>query len=85
MFDKMKTVDQYDEMTDSMIEVQKPYFGDDTPTIFEDELVDDDVLLVLYRGQSDEDQPLIYVDGAGLLMNNHVAKVENYGKFVRIP
>lgn len=85
MFDKMKTVDQYDEATDNMIEVQKPYFGELTPAIFEDELVDDDVLLVLYRGESDEDQPLIYVDGAGLLMNNHVAKVEHYGKFVRIP
>jgi hypothetical protein len=85
MFTQMKTVDQYDEETDSTIEVKRPYFDGDIPSIFEDDLVDDDVLLVLYRGENDEDQPLIYVDGAGLLMNNHVAKVEHYGKFVRIP
>lgn len=43
-----------------------------------------DRVLVLYRGTESEDQPLIYVPGEGLLLNNGFTEVENYGKYVKI-
>ena len=66
-----------------MIDVQIPYFPTE-PELFEDDLMNPDQVLVIYRGQDDGDQPLIYVEGEGLLMNNKVALVEDYGKFVDI-
>ena len=82
-FTKQKTIEQYDEETDGMIDVQIPYFPTE-PELFEDDLMNPDQVLVIYRGQDDGDQPLIYVEGEGLLMNNKVALVEDYGKFVDI-
>jgi hypothetical protein len=41
-------------------------------------------ILVMYRGTSDLDQPLIYVDGTGIVLNNVFADANYYGKFVKI-
>ena len=68
---------------DGMIDVQIPYFPNE-PELFEDDLMNPDQVLVIYRGQDDSDQPLIYVEGEGLLMNNKLALVEDYGKFIDI-
>jgi hypothetical protein len=85
MFDKMKIVQKYDEATDDMQDVEVPYFPNGPLTVFEHDLAPDDSVLVIYRGESDEDQPLIYVEGHGLVTNSKVVAVEHYGKFVRIP
>jgi hypothetical protein len=85
MFDKIKTVQKYDEATEDMQDVEVPYFPNGPLTVFEHDLAPDDSVLVLYRGDSDEDQPLIYVEGHGLVTNSKVVAVEHYGKFVRIP
>ena len=82
-FGKLKTVQQYDEETEDMVDVQIPYFQGE-PDLFEDEVMDTEQVLVIYRGQDGCDQPLIYIEGEGLLMNSKVALVEDYGKFVRI-
>lgn len=83
-FDKVKTVDQFNPKTEELEEVQKPYFIEPLEVI-EHDLAPDNAVLVIYRGQEDGDQPLIYVDGEGLIVNNEVAPVETYGKFVRMP
>ena len=82
-FTKQKTVEQYDEASDSMQPAQIPYFPVE-PEVFEDDAMNPEQVLVLYRGTEDGDQPLIYVDGEGLIMNSKVALVEDYGKFVDI-
>lgn len=60
-----------------------PYF-DPKPTVVEHEDAPDDTVLVLYLGEEANDQPLVWVEGHGLIVNNKVTDVENYGKFVRI-
>lgn len=82
-FTKQKLVDQYDEESDGMVEVPVPYFPNE-PELFEDDLMNPEQVLVIYRGEDDGDQPLIYVEGEGLLMNNKITEVEHYGKFVDI-
>jgi len=68
-----------------MVEQEKPYFGEDEVEFIPHEMAPEDKVLVMYRGTGDDDQPLIYVEGEGLVLNNSVADVETYGKFVRIP
>jgi hypothetical protein len=85
MFDKMKIVQKFDEATDDMQDVEVPYFPNGPLTVFEHDLAPEDSVLVIYRGETDEDQPLIYVEGAGLVTNSKVVAVEHYGKFVQIP
>jgi len=63
--------------------VQMPYF-DPKPRIIEHEEAPDDTVLVIYMGEEENDQPLVWVEGYGLILNNKVTDVENYGKFVRI-
>lgn len=82
-FDKQKTIEQMNA-AEQMVEVQIPYFQNE-PEIIEHDLASDESVLVLYRGERDSDQALIYVDGEGLLMNDKLAAIETYGKFVRIP
>lgn len=50
---------------------------------FENERTTDEGILILYRGENEIDQPLIYVPGKGLLMNGTLVDVDFYGKFVR--
>jgi hypothetical protein len=83
-FTKMKTISQYDEATQDMIDVEVPYFKTE-PNVIENDMADTDKVLVLYCGEEAGDQALIYVEGEGLLKNSKVAAVEHYGKFVRIP
>ena len=83
-FTKMKTISQYDEATDNMIDVEVPYFKT-APNVIENDMADTDKVLVLYCGEEAGDQALIYVQGEGLLKNSKIAAVEHYGKFVRIP
>jgi hypothetical protein len=83
-WDKLKTVKQYDEASEEMIDVEKPYFPNGEMTVYEDVLAPEDKVLVLYKGEDQADQPFVYVDGEGLLLNNKLTDVENYGKFVRI-
>lgn len=85
MWDKEKTVQKYDEETEEMQDTQVPYFPNGPMQVFEHDLAPDDSVLVIYRGEGPEDQPLIYVDGHGIVANNKVTDVENYGKFVKIP
>ena len=82
-FTKEKTVQRFDPETEDMVDVQIPYFLNE-PELFEDELMDPNQVLVIYRGQDDSDQPLIYVEGEGLLKNSKVVPVEDYGKFIDI-
>lgn len=82
-WDKLKTVKQYDPTVDDMVEVKKPYFEEPLEVIEHDAAPEDSVL-VLYRGEDDTDQPLIYIESEGLLLNNAIADVEHYGKFVRV-
>jgi hypothetical protein len=82
-WDKIKTVKQYDETVDDMVDVQRPYFQEPLEVIEHDAAPEDSVL-VLYRGEDETDQPLIYIEGEGLLMNSAITNVENYGKFVRV-
>jgi hypothetical protein len=82
-FTKEKTVKQYSAEVDDMVDMQIPYFPHE-PQVFEDEIMNETQVLVIYRGDDDGDQPLIYVEGEGLLLNNKVALVEHYGKFVDI-
>ena len=84
-WDKTKMVKQYIEEIDDMVEIPQPYFPTGPLEVFENELAPEDSVLVIYRGEDETDQPLIYVEGEGLLLNNKVTDVENYGKFVRIP
>lgn len=84
-FDKMKDIEQFDPETEDMMTVQKPYFANGPLQVFETNVAPDDSVLVLYRGEGDDDQPLIYVEGEGLVMNNSLVSVDKYGKFVRIP
>jgi hypothetical protein len=85
MWDKMKTIQKYDEESDEMKDVEVPYFGNGELEVFEHDLAPDDSVLVIYRGEDPADQPLIYVEGEGLVTNNKIVAVMNYGKFVRIP
>jgi len=82
-FTKQKWVQQYSEEKDDMEDVQIPYFPAE-PEVFEDDGMNPEQVLVIYRGQEDGDQPLIYVEGEGLLLNSKIALVEDYGKFVDI-
>ena len=82
-FTKQKTVEEYNEESENMVEAKIPYFPKE-PELFEDDAMDNTQVLVLYRGEDDGDQPLIYVEGEGLLMNNKIAHVEHYGKFVDV-
>lgn len=84
-WDKIKTVNRFNPLINDTMEVEEPYFPAGPLEIIENDMAPDDSVLVLYRGVDDGDQPLIYVEGEGLLFNNKVAAVENYGKFVRIP
>lgn len=85
-WDKVKTVQEFNPATEDMMDVQKAYFPNGPLDVFEHDLAPEDSVLVLYRGESDDDQPLIYVDiWDGLLLNSEAADVETYGKFVRIP
>ncbi len=85
-WDKTKKVKEFNPETEDMdIELVKPYFPNGPLEVIENDLAPDDSVLVLYRGAGEEDQPLIYVEGEGLLLNSKVADVETYGKFVRIP
>jgi hypothetical protein len=83
-FTKIKTISQYDEASEDMIDVEVPYFKTE-PNVIENDMADTDKVLVLYCGEEAGDQALIYVEGEGLLKNSKVAAVEHYGKFVRIP
>jgi hypothetical protein len=83
-FTKIKTIQQYDEESEDMIDVEAPYFASE-PEIIETALASNEQVLVLYRGTDDSDQPLIYVHGEGLLLNNKIAEVHYYGKFVDLP
>lgn len=65
-----------------MVKEKKPYFAEGAVEFVPSEYIDDDVVLAFYRGIDDGDQPLIYVDGHGLLENNTRSEVRNYGKFV---
>lgn len=82
-FSKQKTIQQYNPETEEMDDVQVPYFPGE-PELIEDDGMNPEQVLVIYRGQEDGDQPLIYVEGEGLLMNSKIALVEDYGKFVDI-
>lgn len=77
-------VDPTDPDTEMKTEY-KPYFQEGQVEFIEHDAAPEDKVLVIYRGPGDDDQPLIYVEGEGLVMNNTVADVETYGKFVRIP
>ena len=93
-FDKLKTIQQHmpldgDEENKhpdnwELTDMQIPYFPTE-PEVIENEFAPDDAVLVLYRGTEDGDQPLIFIDGEGLLLNNKIAETYGYGKFVRIP
>jgi hypothetical protein len=86
MWHQLKTVQEFDPVTEDMMDVEKPYFPNGPLTVIEHDLAPEDSVLVLYRGEDDTDQPLIYVDiWDGLLLNGQAADVETYGKFVRIP
>jgi len=63
--------------------IKEPYFNEDVEFI-EHPNAPDDCVLVLYRGSEKTDQPLIYIDGEGLLLNNSLSDVGNFGKFVRL-
>jgi hypothetical protein len=79
-------VQEFNPETEEMMDVEKAYFPGGPLNVIEHDLAPDDSVLVLYRGEDDEDQPLIYVDiWDGLLLNSEAADVETYGKFVRIP
>lgn len=81
-WDKTKTVKIFiDE--DNEVEQEQPYFTEPL-TVIEHDFAPDDSVLVMYRGERDDDQPIIYVDGEGLLINNKLTAAENYGSFVRI-
>jgi hypothetical protein len=82
-FDKLKTIQQM-TATKEMVDVQVPYFQNE-PEIIEHDLAAENSVLVIYRGSNDSDQPLIYVEGEGLLMNDKISAIETYGKFVRVP
>ena len=56
---------------------------EDLDYIAHDKMVENCVL-VIYRGEEDIDQPLIYVEGHGLLVNNKLTDIINYGNFIRI-
>ena len=68
-----------------MVEQEVPYFQDpDSIAWIEHDLAPEDKVLVLYRGTEDSDQPLIYVEGAGLILNNKLSAVDGYGKFTKV-
>jgi len=83
-WERTKTVDQYLPDSEEPIKVVVPYFPQGPLTVFEDARAPEDKVLVIYRGESDDDQPLIYVEGEGLIKNSKVIDVENYGRFVRL-
>jgi hypothetical protein len=83
-WERTKTVDQYLPGMETPIKVAAPYFPNGPLTVFEDARAPEDKVLVIYRGADDDDQPLIYVEGEGLIKNSKVVDVENYGRFVRL-
>lgn len=67
------------------VDVDVPYFNDpDSIEWIEHSGAPKDKVLVMYRGTEDSDQPLVYVDGAGLILNNRHTTVEYYGKFTKV-
>lgn len=83
-WDKTKTVQEFDPNTEEMIEREKPYFPAGAYEVFEHPDADTQSVLVMYRGETPQDQPLIYIENHGLLLNNRIADVEFYGKFVKV-
>ena len=68
-----------------LVDQEVPYFEDpDAIAWIEHANAPDDKVLVLYRGTDDTDQPLIWVEGTGLIMNSKMAAVETYGKFTKV-
>jgi len=68
-----------------MVEQEVPYFQDpDSIDWIEHTGAPEDKVLVMYRGTEDSDQPLIYVEGAGLILNDKLSAVDGYGKFTKV-
>jgi hypothetical protein len=83
-WNKIKAIKIYSEEIADMIDGERPYF-DEPLKVYESENAPKDKVLVMYIGDDENDQPLIHVDGEGLLMNNTLVNVKEYGRFVRIP
>jgi hypothetical protein len=62
----------------------RPYLNEHVNYI-EHDGAPDDTVLVMFLGDDPTTLPLMFADGFGLVVNNHVADAENCGKFVRIP
>lgn len=77
----------YENNKNDMVQVtvSKPYFSNPEEIDWiEHENAPEDKVLVLYRGKEAVDQPLIYVEGTGLILNSRFADVGGYGKFTKI-
>ena len=66
--------------------VQKALMAIEIPEMFfiESEHCPEDRVLILYRGEEQDDQPLFWVEGEGLVQNSKRSDVTHYGKFIRL-
>jgi hypothetical protein len=84
-WNKIKSVMVYNPLTEQSELVEQLYFSNGPLQVYTTPNAPEDQVLVLYRGEKDTDQPLIYIPGSGLYLNSALSDVESYGKFVRIP
>ena len=83
--DKMPDdLDPEEQIMWTMQNQPKPYLNENVKYIEHDQ-APDDAVLVMYLPDDLLTSPLMYVEGHGLVINNHIAPAEDCGKFVRIP
>lgn len=83
-WDKTKEMSRYLPDQDDPVKTIEPYFPNGPLEVFETDLAPEDRVLVLFKGENDQDQIVLYVEGEGLLVNTLIENYDSYGKFVRI-